>query len=895
MKKIYKVLIALGLLFPYMTFAVTATWQTPTTTAGYIVPNLINGSNQTIELPTIIGSTQCLQVNSSGIVSGAGVGCGSGGGSASAALPYGGIQYSILSGTSTILAASSSLTFSTTTGQVTIPFLFASSSTATSTFNGTVNFASTTFGGSTFFTQGINLPGSWIQSGVGVDPGFYFRSAGTVTNFGSNIGIGLGSNFNMIVALSSANLEMQDQNGDDELKVGSSSNQATVAIGTSSYNGALNVQGTTTSSSAVISPCFATSKNGACIVNTAPLINTSQFWADPNRNDSYTPTGSIEYPYGNQSGGVNALASLITGVTNSKVAEATAYLNASTSYIEGNDTLSNIPMNVYADKSTIVTGFGTATGTITIPNNVSWSGGTILGSVNETDTSTSTPHSFENDFAILGNFTGSGLFTFLNGAQLPFSNGATSTLTLNNGSLANLLGNNLISSIIDNGGTLNLNDDQNICTSSQACVIATTTGGSVEVLGLTDINYGGGPCFNLANTASNPIPDSINNITCTVTSPAVNPIVIATGTAVVLNAVTEYSLNGTHVHPTYATYEPSDYGNINVLSTTTTVTLAVTGNATSTYLGGIISPCFATSTAGPCIVPGGSSGGGGTPAGATNSLQYNASGSFGGSGITYNPATGYTGFGSSTPGSMVSIMSSSTQPSTSVIFSIATSSASGTATTTLLTFNALSGLLIPAGNIQGLQIVGSSFRATGLGTAAVPVYTNNTNPNTGGYFCTSTTYCISAGAATSTIFTTGGVNIGTSSLSLLSRLYVQGASGTTTDTFDVASSTGSTTLQITSTGHIVSGGPQPTVSGGTSAMDSPSNDNAGEIAVAGTALTSITMTFATPWVIAPSCTVSDSSTLFNTDPTSITTTQVVFGFTASVTSANVWYICQGTK
>src|SRR3984885_15755326 len=108
MKKIYKVLIALGLLFPYMTFAVTATWQTPTTTAGYIVPNLINGSNQTIELPTIIGSTQCLQVNSSGIVSGAGVGCGSGGGSASAALPYGGIEYSILSGTSTILSSSSS-------------------------------------------------------------------------------------------------------------------------------------------------------------------------------------------------------------------------------------------------------------------------------------------------------------------------------------------------------------------------------------------------------------------------------------------------------------------------------------------------------------------------------------------------------------------------------------------------------------------------------------------------------------------------------------------------------------------------------------------------------------------------------------------------------------------
>lgn len=97
-------------------------------------------------------------------------------------------------------------------------------------------------------------------------------------------------------------------------------------------------------------------------------------------------------------------------------------------------------------------------------------------------------------------------------------------------------------------------------------------------------------------------------------------------------------------------------------------------------------------------------------------------------------------------------------------------------------------------------------------------------------------------------------------------------------------------------GHLYTSGPAPTVSGGTSTMNSPSNDQNGSIAVAGVALTSVTMTFAHPWLSAPSCQESDNVLAVATDITSISTTQVVIGFgTGGVTSATVWYRCTGSR
>lgn len=105
----------------------------------------------------------------------------------------------------------------------------------------------------------------------------------------------------------------------------------------------------------------------------------------------------------------------------------------------------------------------------------------------------------------------------------------------------------------------------------------------------------------------------------------------------------------------------------------------------------------------------------------------------------------------------------------------------------------------------------------------------------------------------------------------------------------------STIFSISPTGHIVEGGPLPTVSGGTSSMVANSSDASGQINVAGTALTSVTMTFANPWKSAPNCTESDNQTASVGDITSISTTQIVFSFSVGISTAQLWYICSANQ
>lgn len=90
-------------------------------------------------------------------------------------------------------------------------------------------------------------------------------------------------------------------------------------------------------------------------------------------------------------------------------------------------------------------------------------------------------------------------------------------------------------------------------------------------------------------------------------------------------------------------------------------------------------------------------------------------------------------------------------------------------------------------------------------------------------------------------------------------------------------------------GHRITSGDTPTVAGGTSSV--AGNDNNGTVTVAGTLLTSVTLTFAHPWVSAPDCTESDNSTGITADISSISTTQIVFGFSAGINSGTVWYQC----
>lgn len=90
-----------------------------------------------------------------------------------------------------------------------------------------------------------------------------------------------------------------------------------------------------------------------------------------------------------------------------------------------------------------------------------------------------------------------------------------------------------------------------------------------------------------------------------------------------------------------------------------------------------------------------------------------------------------------------------------------------------------------------------------------------------------------------------------------------------------------------------SSGDQPTVSGGTSSLNAKATDASGHITVAGTLLTSVTVTFAHPKPSAPNCTMADSSTGVTAGISSITATQIVFSFSAGVNSGDIWYMCQG--
>lgn len=370
--------------------------------------------------------------------------------------------------------------------------------------------------------------------------------------------------------------------------------------------------------------------SGGGTSSSTPLIASTELWIDGNATTTIQ-SGSIQYPF-HTIDAANAYVTASSGI----LASGATYHIAPTNYVELNSTLTmpNTALMIFAGKSTIITGYGAANGTINFPNQFSWNGGTILGSVTETDTSTSTAHSFEDDFAILGNINCSGLCTLLNGVQLSFASttagyapiGATSTLTIGRGALANILGENTVASVVDNGGTLNLNDDQVICTTSSYCITATTTGSIVEVLGLTLINPSGGG-INVQNGATI-TPNNLGNIIIT-DGVGATPIISNATTTTILNGYNAYSIIGQQQYAVGSGYIASDQiglftdggsvlgsnvGGIPIGTTTiddpfvASSTFAETNTATSTFAGSIVSPCFTTSTLGACITGGGGGG-----------------------------------------------------------------------------------------------------------------------------------------------------------------------------------------------------------------------------------------------------------------------------------------------
>lgn len=155
-----------------------------------------------------------------------------------------------------------------------------------------------------------------------------------------------------------------------------------------------------------------------------------------------------------------------------------------------------------------------------------------------------------------------------------------------------------------------------------------------------------------------------------------------------------------------------------------------------------------------------------------------------------------------------------------------------------------------------------------------------------------------ADVTTFTALNNGNVGVGTSTPT---AAFVSVAASTTIGTTETAYTgqvsiiagleNGVTKLfqDIDQWGHLITSGDAPTVTGGTSSVSG--NDRNGTVTVTGTALTSVTLNFAHPWLSTPECTVATNSTASVADISSISTTAVTFGFSVGLSSNSLYYIC----
>lgn len=134
------------------------------------------------------------------------------------------------------------------------------------------------------------------------------------------------------------------------------------------------------------------------------------------------------------------------------------------------------------------------------------------------------------------------------------------------------------------------------------------------------------------------------------------------------------------------------------------------------------------------------------------------------------------------------------------------------------------------------------------------------------------------------------IGIGTSSPFATTSIQSNSSTG---DAFSIATSSGATVSGEDNGGHGYTSGPPPAISTstcGTGTGTVVGDDQSGTVTTA-TAATACTMTFAKAYQKTPTCTVTDNSLVGFADISNISTTAVTFGISSALTGGNLYYQC----
>lgn len=141
----------------------------------------------------------------------------------------------------------------------------------------------------------------------------------------------------------------------------------------------------------------------------------------------------------------------------------------------------------------------------------------------------------------------------------------------------------------------------------------------------------------------------------------------------------------------------------------------------------------------------------------------------------------------------------------------------------------------------------------------------------------------------------GNVILGSTNAHALSSITQVEIVGSASNTYSLTAS--STTvlyhLAVSTSGHVITGGPTPTVSSCGTNPSVTGDDNDGTITVgSGVAVTACTLTFASTWGATPVCLFDADSSTIGSGPTSKSATAVTIGFSAGLGGGSVEYHCR---